>query len=181
MAELVEGYGFHTLSIFDDLMFKPTWPILFTVAQHTSRIRLGPSICNPYLTHPALLAGNAALLDEATGGRAYFGVGRGAFLGFVGVESKRPLSAVRETIEIARRLWRQDTTPYHGKVFQATEAAALQWQPLRDNMPVMVGTWGPKMCQMAGGLADEVKAGSCWSISYSQHMWNHITAGAKKS
>ena len=180
LARLVEGYGFHTLSIFDDLMFKPAWPILFTVAPHTTRIRLGPSICNPYLTHPAVLAEYATLLDEATGGRAYFGVGRGAFLDFVGVDTPRPITAVRETIDIARRLWRGDRTPYEGKVFQAGADAYLQWQPLRSEIPIMVGTGGPKMCRMAGGVADEVKAGGSWSIAYSRYMWEHIAAGAKE-
>jgi len=181
LARLVEDYGFHTFSVFDDLMFKPAWPILFMVAPHTSRIRLGPSICNPYLTHPALLAANAALLDEATGGRAYFGVGRGAFLDFVGMASPRPITAVRETIDIARRLWRGDRTPYEGKVFQGTADAYLQWKPLRPEIPIMVGTWGPKMCRMAGGVADAVKAGGSWSISYSRYMWEHIAAGASEA
>ena len=45
----------------------------------------------------------------------------------------------------------------------------------------MVGTWGPKMGRMAGGLADEVKAGSCWSAAYSQHLWAHISAGAEEA
>jgi 5,10-methylenetetrahydromethanopterin reductase len=178
LARQVEGFGFQGFSIFDDLMFKPAWPILFAVAPHTSRVRLGPSVTNPYLVHPAILAGNAALLDEATGGRAYFGIGRGAFLEFLQVEMPRPITAVRESIEIARRLWQGDRTPYHGRVFTATEDAFLQWKPLRVEMPIMVGTWGPKMARMAGGLADEVKAGSCWSVAFSRHLWEHISAGA---
>jgi len=181
LAQLVEQYNFDTLSIFDDLMFKPAWPILFLIAQHTERVRLGPSISNPYLTHPALLAGHAALLDELSNGRAYLGLGRGAFLDFLALETPKPITAVRETIEIVRRLWRGDRTPYTGKVFQATEAAYLQWAPLRADIPLMVGTWGPKMCQMAGELADEVKAGAMWSAPYAHFMWEHITAGAEQS
>ena len=29
---------------------------------------------------------------------------------------------------------------------------------MRADVPVMVGTWGPKMCRMAGGVADEEAA-----------------------
>src|SRR5438105_949751 len=104
LAQLVEQYGFHTLSIFDDLMFKPAWPILFAVAQHTERVRLGPSVCNPYLIHPAILAGHAALLDELSNGRAYLGIGRGAFLDFVHVQTPRPITAVRESVQLIRHL-----------------------------------------------------------------------------
>ncbi len=181
LAQIVEAGGFDGLSIFDDLMFKPAWPILFVVAQHTRHIRLGPSVCNPYLIHPAILAGNAALLDELSGGRAYLGIGRGAFLEFINVTPSRPIVTVREAIENIRRLWQGDTTPYQGQVFQATEAAQLQWKPPRHDIPIMVGTWGPKMSHMAGGLADEVKAGSMWSSSYGRMMWEHIEAGAKEA
>jgi 5,10-methylenetetrahydromethanopterin reductase len=181
LAGLAEEYGFHTLSIFDDLMFKPAWPILFVVAQHTQRIRVGPSVCNPYLIHPSILAGNAALLDELSGGRAYFGIGRGAFLEFVDVDTPRPITTVREAIEMIRRLWKGDRTPYQGEVFQATDAAYLQWKPVREDIPLMVGTWGVQMCRMAGAYADEVKAGSLWSVDYSRHMWTHIEAGAREA
>jgi 5,10-methylenetetrahydromethanopterin reductase len=181
LAKLAEDYGFHTFSVFDDLMFKPAWPLLFTIAQHTQHIRLGPCVCNPYLVHPSILAENAALLDESSSGRAYFGIGRGAFLEFVDVTTPRPITTVREAIEMIRRLWKGDRTPYHGEVFRTTSDAYLQWKPMRENMPVMVGTWGAKMCHMAGTLADEVKAGSLWSIKYGRHMWEHIEAGAKEA
>jgi 5,10-methylenetetrahydromethanopterin reductase len=181
LARLAEEYGFHTLSIFDDLMFKPAWPILFTIAQHTGRIRLGPSVSNPYLIHPAILAEQAALLDELSGGRAYFGIGRGAFLDLVQVTPEKPIAGVREAIEIARQLWRGDRRVYPGKVFQLTEAAHLHWQPARSDIPVMVGTWGPRMCRMAGAVAQEVKAGSMWSAQYGQYMWEQIAAGARQA
>jgi 5,10-methylenetetrahydromethanopterin reductase len=77
-----------------------------------------------------------------------------------------------------RRLWKGDRTPYQGEVFQATPDAHLQWNPVRDNIPVMVGTWGEKMCHMAGMLTDEVKAGPLWSVKYGCYMWEHIEAGA---
>jgi 5,10-methylenetetrahydromethanopterin reductase len=181
LAQLAEDYEFHTLSIFDDLMYKPAWPILFTIAQHTERIKLGPSVCNPYLTHPSLLAEYAVMLDEVSGGRAYFGIGRGAFLDFVDVSTPRPITTVREAIDMIRRLWVGESTPYRGKVFSATDSAQLAWRPERTDIPIMVGTWGPKMCKMAGGIADEVKAGSMWSNRYGNMMWEHIVSGAKEA
>jgi 5,10-methylenetetrahydromethanopterin reductase len=181
LAKLAEEFNFHTLSIFDDLMFKPAWPILYVVAQHTERIKLGPSVSNPYLIHPAILAENVVMLDEISQGRAYMGIGRGAFLDFVNVEAKRALTAVPEAIELMRHLWRREQGPYQGKVFQTTDHARLHWEPERSSIPVMVGTWGPKMCHMAGKVADEVKAGAMWSDTYGQYMWEHIAAGAQEA
>ncbi len=179
LAELVEQYGFHTLSIFDDLMFKPVWPILFVVAQHTRRIRLGPSVCNPYLTHPAILAGHVALLDELSNKRAYLGIGRGAFLDLVRVQTPRPITTVRESVELIRHLLRGERTAYKGQVFQTMDEAHLEWQPPRAQIPIMIGTWGMQMCRMSGAIADEVKAGSMWSAQYGRLMWEQIAAGAR--
>ena len=178
LAKLAEDYNFHTLSIFDDLMYKPAFPILFTLAHHTDRIRLGPSVCNPYLVHPSILAEYALLLDELCGGRSYFGIGRGAFLEFVDVSTPRPITTVYEAIQMIRRLWSGDSYPYAGKVFSASESAQLAWKPERSDIPIMVGTWGTKMCKMAGGIADEIKAGSMWSDRYGNYMWEHIASGA---
>jgi len=126
LAKLAEQYGFHTLSIFDDLMFKPAWPILFVVAQHTERIRIGPSMSNPCLIHPAILAGNSALLDEISKGRAYLGIGRGAFLDFLEVAARNPITAVRDNVELIRRLWHGARTPYSGKTFHASDEDDIQ-------------------------------------------------------
>jgi 5,10-methylenetetrahydromethanopterin reductase len=180
LAQMVDQYGFHTLSIFDDLLFKPAWPILTLLAHHTRRVRLGPSIANPYLIHPAILAGHIALLDELSNGRAYLGIGRGAFLEFLELEQPRPITTVREAIELIRRLLRGDPRPYQGQVFRATEGASLHWQPPRADIPIMVGTWGPRMCAMAGELADEVKAGPMWNVEFARDMWSHICQGAER-
>ncbi|MGQ0569670.1 MAG: LLM class flavin-dependent oxidoreductase [Armatimonadota bacterium] len=181
LAKTVEEYGFETLTIYDDLMFKPVWPLLTAVALNTRRVRLGPGIVNPYLVHPAILAGNVALLDEFSNGRAYLGIGKGAFLEFLSVEQPTPITTVREAIEIIKRLLRGDRTPYHGKVFHAAESAFFRWSPLRPDVPIMVGTWGEKMTQMAGEIADEVKASAMWNTDYAAMLAGHIRTGTARA
>lgn len=80
LAQIIEAYDFDTLTVYEDLMFQPAWQPLQVMAQCTDRIRLGPAVVNPYLRHPVIIAGEFALLNEAAGGRAYLGLGRGAFL-----------------------------------------------------------------------------------------------------
>ncbi len=181
LAKAVEDYGFDTLSIYDDLMFRPAWPILNAIALHTQRIRIGPAIANPYLMHPAIIAGNLALLDEMSDERAYLGIGRGAFLEFLEMDQPRPITAVRESIEIIKRLLVDDRTPYHGQMFHMTESAFLRWTPPRADVPILVGTWGPKMCEMSGALADEVKVSPVWNAEYARSLWQHITKGAQRA
>lgn len=179
LAQLAERHGFHTVTIADDLMFKPVWPILCVIAQNTRTIRVGPSVTNPYLVHPAILAGNAALLDEISDGRAYLGIGKGAFLEFLGVEQTRPLTTVREALELVRRLLSGDRTPYEGTVYHATDSAFFRWDPPRADIPLLVGTWGPRMCEIAGELANEVKAAATWSPKYARLLRKHIETGER--
>ena len=178
LALAAESYGFTHFSAFDDLFFRPAWPTLFRVAQHSSRIGLGPSVVNPYLTHPALTGEYAAILEEIAPGRAYLGIGRGAFLEDLNVEVTRPLRTLREAIALIRHLWAGDDSPFEGEIFQLNQGASLHFPTPARDIPIMVGTWGVRGAQLSGELADELKAGSSWSVRYAQHPWGNIERGA---
>lgn len=181
LAQLVERYAFDTISIYEDLMFQPAWQPLLIMAQHTRRVRLGPAVVNPYLRHPALIAGEFALLNEAAEGRAYLGLGRGSFLEALEVEQPRAIDAVRETVELVRLLLEGARGPYEGRVFRATAEAYLRWEPLYREAPILIGTWGPKMAAMAGRMAQEVKVGGCWNPHFAPLMRRYIERGTRES
>ena len=178
LARAAEGYGFSHFSAFDDLFFRPAWPTLFSVAQHTTRIGIGPSIVNPYLTHPALIAEYAALLEEIAPGRAYLGIGRGAFLEDIGVETTRPLRTLREAITLIRQLWRGERASFAGQIYQLRAGAGFHFLVPERPLPIMLGTWGERGARLGGELAEEIKAGSLWSARYAQHLWQNIQQGA---
>lgn len=181
LAEVVERYPFDAITLYEDLMFQPVWQPLSIIARHTERVRLGPAIVNPYLRHPAVIAGEFALLNEAAGGRAYLGLGRGAFLEALKLDQPRPIMTVRETIQMVRRLLRDERTPYEGERFHATEEAYFRWQPPHREVPILVGTWGPKMAAMAGEIADEVKVGGCWNPAFVPLMRDYVARGAARA
>lgn len=178
LAQIIEAYDFDTLTVYEDLMFQPAWQPLQVMAQCTDRIRLGPAVVNPYLRHPVIIAGEFALLNEAAGGRAYLGLGRGAFFESLELPQPRPITTVRETVEMVRRFFRGDRTAYQGEVFQATEDAYFRWQPPHREAPILIGTWGPKMAALAGEIADEVKVGGCWNPAFMEIMRSYIARGA---
>ncbi|ROR95820.1 alkanesulfonate monooxygenase SsuD/methylene tetrahydromethanopterin reductase-like flavin-dependent oxidoreductase (luciferase family) [Salana multivorans] len=159
LATQAERSGFDGLSVYADLGFQPPLAALVTAAGATSRMTLGPACLNPYLTHPVEIAGQAAVLDEASGGRSYLGLVRGSWLDRVGVDQPRPLAAIEDTVEIVRRLLAGDTSGYAGRVFTLEPGMALHYTPLRSSIPVLIGTWGPRGAQLAGRVADEVKIG----------------------
>jgi 5,10-methylenetetrahydromethanopterin reductase len=159
LAEIAEQCGFDTISIYNDLFYQPAWLPLMMVAQHTRSVRLGPAAVNPFLCHPVTIAGNAALLDEASNGRAYLGLARGAWLDALGIEPPSPIAAVREAIELIQHLWRGDTTAYDGRVFQLRAGETLRWTQIRNKLPILLGSWGERMVAATADLIDEVKLG----------------------
>ncbi len=159
LASIVDRFDFATASVYQDLFYQPPWPALFQFAEHTRRPLLGPAVVNPYLTHPVLIAANLALLDRTSGGRAYLGVGRGAFFDAIGVPQPRPLAAIRETIELVQRLLEGSRAPYHGEIFQATEEAYLRFPVPGRRVPVLIGGWGERITTLAGEIADVFKVG----------------------
>lgn len=159
LASIVDRYDFATASVYQDLFYQPPWPALFQFAEHTTRPLLGPAAVNPYLTHPVLVAANLALLDRTSGGRAYLGVSRGAFFEAIGVPQPRPLTAIRETVELVQRLLEGSRAPYRGEIFQATEDAYLRFPVPGRRVTVLIGGWGDRIATLAGEIADVFKVG----------------------
>ncbi|MCF7982144.1 MAG: LLM class flavin-dependent oxidoreductase [Pseudomonadales bacterium] len=182
IAQRIESYGFDEIHVYDDLMFKPTWPLLTLIGEHTDTIQVGPGIITPQIVHPCYHAGNLAELDELTQGRAVCGIARGAFWEFLGIEKqKKPITMVREAIEIIRRLMRGDHTSFHGEVFTCTEELFFRFDTYRKDVPIFIGTWGPKMCQLAGEIASGVKSDGLWNPDYVRIVRENIEIGARRS
>ncbi len=92
MAQNIGRYGFDELHVADDLLLRPTWPILALIGHHTAHMKVGPAIITPRLAHPAYHASNLVALDEVTNGRAVCGVGRGGFNPLIGIDhSDKPM------------------------------------------------------------------------------------------
>lgn len=178
LAKLVGRYDFETVSVYEDLFFQPAWPALFQFAEHTRSGLVGPAVVNPYLNHPVTVAANLALLDEVSGGRAYLGVGKGAFFEPLGVSQPRPLTAIREMIEVVQRLLTGDRRPYRGEFFRADPQAYLRFKVPGRRVPVLIGTWGEKTAAMAGRIADLLKVGGCANPESARIFRGYIRRGA---
>ena len=70
------------------------------MARVTERVRLGPAALNPFTLHPYEIAGQIAFLDAVSGGRAYVGLAKGAWLDRLGLDEERPLRALREAVGV---------------------------------------------------------------------------------
>ena len=145
--------------MFHDLLYQPAIGPLLLMARVTERIRLGPAALNPFTLHPYEIAGQIAMLDSVSRGRAYLGLAKGAWLDRLGIEEQRPLSALREAVEIVRALLAGDTAGVEGERFVLAAGTTLAYPRVRDEVPLLIGTWGRETARWAGTVADELKIG----------------------
>jgi 5,10-methylenetetrahydromethanopterin reductase len=159
LGQLAEELGFDVVTAFGDAGYLPPLAVLLQVAAATSRVRVGPSCLNPYTTHPLEIAAQAAALDAASGGRAYLGLARGAWLDRLGIAQVRPLRALREAAALAETLLRGDDGGYAGEIFSVEPGFRLQPPLPQRKISLLIGAWGPRMVALAGEIADELKVG----------------------
>lgn len=163
LAAMVEGYGFDGVSVYNDLLYQPAWLPLLEIARHTRRVIIGPAAVNPFTCHPINIAGNIALIDEASQGRAYLGIARGAWLDYLGLDPARPVRALREAIICVRRLLARSPEPFKGQVFRLAGGDSLRWNILRPDVPVLLGSWGKQTIRACITEIAEIKIGGTTS------------------
>ncbi len=129
------------------------------MARVSERLRLGPAALNPFTLHPYEIAGQTALLDAVSRGRAYLGLAKGAWLDRLGIDEPRPLAAMREAVAIVQALLAGDETGVAGERFTLEPGTTLAYRRFRDVVPLLVGTWGRATAAWAGTVADELKVG----------------------
>lgn len=181
LAASAEAYGFSDVTVHDLLLRRPVWPLLATLAQATGRISLGPDVTHPFLQHPAGIAANIAYLDELSKGRAILGIGRGSMYHLVGLAPRDSTAVVEEAIELIRHLLAAKEGGFRGRHFTLAPEARLIPAPRRAHVPIFVGTFGPRLAEVAGAIADGVRAAAQWDPRYLQRLREFVAAGARKA
>ncbi len=159
LAARLEAAGFDAVTVFGDLMYQPPALVLHSMTASTSRMRLGIAAYTPWTQHPVEVAGQVALLDAASGGRAFYGLVRGAWMEQLGIDQSRALSAIVDTASIVTALLAGDTSGYEGKVYSLAAGTTAMYPVLRPKVPLLIGSWSPRLAAIAGRIADELQAG----------------------
>jgi len=150
-----ENAGYDTLFSSCHYNNRDAFAALHHIGAATDDLRVGPGVANPFEIHPVTLASKVATIDEATGGRAVFGIGPGdpSTLANLGYADDRGLRPVLEAFKTAQQLWAGERVDADG-TFEATDAGLNYEPPSGAEIPVYVGGEGPHMCRMAAKHAD---------------------------
>ncbi|NDJ60787.1 MAG: LLM class flavin-dependent oxidoreductase [Chloroflexi bacterium] len=182
LAKLVNQYDFGVVSVYCDAPFHPSYGPLLLMAPHIERARLGPAAVSVSRMAPIDIAADTALLSQAAAGGAYVGIVRGAWLSDYGIrEIEQPIQAIREAVEVIRYMLLGQTGGYIGEVYQLAPHVRAPYPPLAQPVPVMIGSWGPKLCAVAGEIADEVKVGGSANPDLVPVIQEYIAVGERRA
>jgi F420-dependent oxidoreductase-like protein len=156
LAQLAEDLGYDSVWIPEAWAYEQ-FQLLTEIALATKRIGLATGIANVFSRSPGLLAMCAATLDEISGGRAILGLGtsgKTVVENFHGVPYTKPLTRLRETIAIARALWRGDRLSAEVSTLFDLRHFRLEMKPLRPSIPIFVASLQEKAIREIGRVAD---------------------------
>jgi 5,10-methylenetetrahydromethanopterin reductase len=71
------------------------------------------------------------------------------------------------------------TGGYQGQVYQIAEHVVAPYPLPEQEIPILIGTWGKKLCALAGEIADEVKVGGSTNPTLVPIIREYIEAGEK--
>ena len=179
-ARVCEDGGMASFWVADQRWMRDVYVSLTDVAARTRTMLLGTRVTDPFIRHPALTAVAIATLDEASGGRAVLGLGAGGS-GFsqLGIERTRPALAVRESIELIRRLWKGEELELHGEIVN-WNMGALEFR-CRPDIPIVIAARGPHLLELSGEMADAAIVASGVSSGGVDWARQRIAKGERKA
>ena len=131
---------------------------LTSIAGKTKRIGLGTGILPIFGRTPLNTAMCAAGAAAVSNGRFILGLGVGSRPAVEtghGIPYHRPMTRLRETITIVRRLLQGEEVDYNGRVFDVSHASLGGAAP-PGKVPIYIAALGPRMLELAGEIADGV-------------------------
>jgi 5,10-methylenetetrahydromethanopterin reductase len=181
LAPHYEAAGFDRFGVADWRFYPDLFVEMTACLQATTRLELESLVTDPFVRHPALTACAMATMDDLSRGRVVLGLGGGLEQpAFWPAARAHPLEAVRDAVEICRRMFAGETVTYRGKVI-GVEGAKLDFRPFRADLPILIAARGTRMIELAGELADIVHLAAFFTgTGHRREELEHVAAGAAR-
>ena len=185
IAQYAESRGFSAVWQAESRLVREATVPMAAFLAATEKIKVGSGVVNNWTRNPALLASTFSTLDDLAPGRVILGIGAwwDPLARKVGIERRRPLQAMRETVEAVRALLNDETVTYDGEFvhLDGVELDYVHQERRPKDVPIYIGATGMKMMELAGEIADGVVLNYLVSSSYNQTAMEHLQAGAERA
>ena len=149
-----------------ELHFNPERSVLASplllaasIAQRTKRMKIGTAVQVLPLCHPLRLAEEVATVDQLSGGRLIFGVGRSGFAhtyATYGVDYGESRERFTETLEILKRCFSEERFSHKGKYF-TFDNVRLAPRPLQTPWPeIRIAAASPDTYEEVGTMGHPI-------------------------
>ncbi len=151
----------------------------------TERIKIGSGVINNWTRNIGLLAATLLTLDDLAPNRIICGIGAwwDPLARNVGIERKKPLAAMRDTIYVLRKLLNMERVSFHSDFINVDniELDVVHGRREPRNVPMFIGATGDQMMEMAGEIADGVVLNYCVPPEYNVKAMELLDKGARRA
>lgn len=184
-ARYAEEKGFEAVWQAESRLVRDAIVPMAAYAAVTERIKVGSGVINNWTRNIGLLAATFLTLDDLAPGRVVCGIGAwwDPLARNVGIDRRQPLTAMRETVEVLRRLLNMERVTFHGEFHHVEniELDVVHGRREPRDVPIYIGATGPKMLALAGEIADGVVLNYCVPPEYNDRAMEHLQAGARRA
>ncbi|MBT5905420.1 MAG: LLM class flavin-dependent oxidoreductase [Acidimicrobiaceae bacterium] len=183
-ATYAEQRGFEAVWQADSRLVRDAVVPMAAFATCTETIKIGSGVVDCWTRNPARLASTFSTLDDLAPGRMILGIGAWwePLASKVGVQRRRPLTAIRETVEACRLLLADETVTYDGEFvhLDGVELDYVYQQRRPKDVPIYIGATGDKMLELTGEIADGVVLNYLVSPEYNRKAMDRLADGAAR-
>jgi 5,10-methylenetetrahydromethanopterin reductase len=151
----------------------------------SDRIKVGSGVINNWTRNIGLLAATFLTLDDLAPNRIVCGIGAwwDPLARNVGIDRSKPLTAMRETVIILRRLLNMERVTFHGEFVHVDgiELDVVHGRREPRHVPIMIGATGDKMMELTGEIADGAVLNYCVPPEYNNNALDLLARGAQKA
>ena len=117
LVQYAEANGFEAVWQAESRLVRDAIVPMAAFAATTNKIKVGSGVTNNWTRNIGLLAATFLTLDDLAQDRIICGIGAwwDPLASKVGIKRRKPLSAMRETVEVLRRLLNMENVTFHGE------------------------------------------------------------------
>lgn len=184
-VKYAEKRGFEAVWQAESRLVRDAIVPMAAYAAVTEKIKVGSGVINNWTRNIGLLAATYLTLDDLAPNRIICGIGAwwDPLAKNVGIERKKPLLAMKETVTVMRRLLNLEKVTFHGEFVHVDgiELDVVHGRREPRNVPIMIGATGDQMMEMTGEIADGVVLNYCVAPKYNEKAMSLLQAGLKKA
>ncbi len=151
----------------------------------TNKLKVGSGVINNWTRNIGLLAATYLTLDDLAPGRIICGIGAwwDPLAKNVGIDRRKPLTAMKETVLVMRRLLNMERVTFHGEFVHVDgiELDVVHGRREPRQVPIMIGATGDQMMELTGEISDGAVLNYCVPPEYNDRALELLANGAKKA